>query len=110
WSFRARIRRFWYTIFVERSVMNRPPAAISGGTVTTVVTKTSTVWPALITPATARSSATVIEIARHASLSGPIDSLGPRIENSSPAWDDASRFWVTGWVEKIRTARVRPPH
>ena len=52
------------------------------------VTKTSTVSPGRIIPPTARSSGTVIETARQASLSGATVSPGPRIENWPPwAWE-----------------------
>ena len=59
------------------------------------VTNTSTVWFGVSSPPTARSSGTVIEIARHSSLSGPTVSSGPSTENCPPSALEASRFVVT---------------
>ena len=72
------------------------------------VTKTSTVWLAVSRPPTARSSGTVIEIARHSGLSGATVSSGPRTENWPPSVLEASRLVVTIWPARTVTAGTRP--
>ena len=80
----------------------------SSGTTTLAVMNTSTAMPALSTPPTARSSATVIDTARQASESGATDSSGLRIAKPRPTVPEASRFGVRSWPGATSTASRRP--
>ena len=72
------------------------------------MTNTSTLSPTVSMPPTARSSETVIEMARHGAVSGPKLSSGVRIENGAPSVADASMLVVTSWPWRIVTAAMRP--
>src|SRR3954453_481103 len=98
----------WYVTLVTWSVTYWPVDASSEGGATTAVTSTSTDWPGLSMPPTARSSATVIDTARNGSESGVTDSSGPRIENAAPSVDELSMLVVTSWFWRIVTAGTRP--